>query len=171
MSITVGTNSYVTRQELIDYAAPRGVTVDDSEKADIALVNATDFLETYDSQFSGHRTDQDQDLAWPREGATIRGFEVPDDEVPALVQQTQMEIALDLLAGVDLYNREDRQIVTRERVDGAVSKSFRLLIIMRPPNVPLSSAYQPSLRGLSMLPKICLVPQHRRAFLMILSHV
>ena len=124
MSIIVGTNSYVTRQELIDYAAPRGVTVDDSEQADIALVNATDFLETYDSQFSGHRTDKDQDLAWPRKGATIRGFEVPDDEVPALVKQTQMEIALDLLAGVDLYNREDRQIVTRERVDGAVEVAY-----------------------------------------------
>ena len=122
--ITIGVNSYVTRQELIDYAAPRGVTVDDSEKADIALVNSADFLETYDSQFSGHRTDQDQDLAWPRQGATIRGFEVPDDEVPALVTQTQMEIALDLLAGVDLYNREDRQIVTRERVDGAVEVEF-----------------------------------------------
>jgi len=124
MSITVNTNSYVTRQELIDYAAPRGVTVDDNEQADIALVNAADFLETYDSQFSGHRTDQDQDLAWPRDGATIRGFEVPDDEVPPLVKQTQMEIALDLLAGVDLYNREDRQIVTRERVDGAVEVEF-----------------------------------------------
>jgi len=124
MSITVNTNSYVTRQELIDYADARGITVPDTAETDVLLINATDFLETYEGRFLGSRATAEQALAWPRQGVVLRGFKVPDDEVPELVKQVQKEIALDLQAGVDLYNREDRQIVTRERVDGAVEVAF-----------------------------------------------
>lgn len=124
MSIVVGTNSYVTRQELIDYAAARGITVPDTADTDVLLINATDFLETYEGRFVGSRATAEQALAWPRQGVFLRGFEVPEDEVPELVKQVQKEIALDLQAGVDLYNREDRQIVTRERVDGAVEVAY-----------------------------------------------
>ena len=124
MTITVGTNSYVTRQELIDYADARGITVPDTADTDVLLINATDFLETHEGRFIGSRTTAEQALAWPRQGVILRGFKVPEDEVPELVKQVQKEIALDLQAGVDLYNREDRQIVTRERVDGAVEVAF-----------------------------------------------
>lgn len=124
MTITVGTNSYVTRQELIDYADARGITVPDAAETDVLLINATDFLETYEGRFVGSRATAEQALAWPRQGVVLRGFEVPEDEVPELVKQVQKEIALDLQAGVDLYNREDRQIVTRERVDGAVEVAY-----------------------------------------------
>ena len=124
MSIIVGTNSYVTRQELIDYADARGITVPDTADTDVLLINATDFLETHEGRFIGSRTTAEQALAWPRQGVILRGFKVPEDEVPELVKQVQKEIALDLQAGVDLYNREDRQIVTRERVDGAVEVAF-----------------------------------------------
>jgi len=124
MTITVGTNSYVTRQELIDYAAARGITVPDTSETDVLLINATDFMETYEGRYVGSRATAEQALAWPRQGVVLRGFEVPEDEVPELVKQVQKEIALDLQAGVDLYNRQDRQIVTRERVDGAVEVAY-----------------------------------------------
>lgn len=124
MTITVGTNSYVTRQELIDYADARGITVPDTAETDVLLINATDFMETYEGRFLGSRATAEQALAWPRQGVVLGGFKVPEDEVPELVKQVQKEIALDLQAGVDLYNREDRQIVTRERVDGAVEVAF-----------------------------------------------
>lgn len=124
MTITVGTNSYVTRQELIDYAAARGITVADTSETDVLLINAADFMETYEGRYVGSRATAEQALAWPRQGVVLRGFEVPEDEVPELVKQVQKEIALDLQAGVDLYNREDRQIVTRERVDGAVEVAY-----------------------------------------------
>ena len=124
MTITVGTNSYVTRQELIDYAAARGITVPDTADTDVLLINAADFMETYEGRYVGSRATAEQALAWPRQGVILRGFKVPEDEVPELVKQVQKEIALDLQAGVDLYNREDRQIVTRERVDGAVEVAF-----------------------------------------------
>jgi len=124
MTINVGTNSYVTRQELIDYADARGITVPDTAETDVLLINATDFMETYEGRFLGSRATAEQALAWPRQGVVLRGFKVPEDEVPELVKQVQKEIALDLQAGVDLYNREDRQIVTRERVDGAVEVAF-----------------------------------------------
>ena len=122
--ITIGVNSYVTRQELIDYAAARGITVADTADTDVLLINATDFMETYEGRYVGSRATAEQALAWPRQGVVLRGFEVPEDEVPELVKQVQKEIALDLQAGVDLYNREDRQIVTRERVDGAVEVAY-----------------------------------------------
>lgn len=124
MSITVGTNSYVTRQELIDYADARGITVPDTADTDVLLINAADFMETYEGRYIGSRATAEQALAWPRQGVMLLGFEVPEDEVPELVKQVQKEIALDLQAGVDLYNREDRQIVTRERVDGAVEVAY-----------------------------------------------
>lgn len=123
-SIVSGANSYVTRAELISYADERGTTVEDTADTDVLLIKAADFMETYDGRFVGSRVSADQLLAWPRQGAFLRGFEVDEETVPKLVEQVQKEIALDLNAGVDLYNRSDRQIVTRERVDGAVEVEY-----------------------------------------------
>jgi hypothetical protein len=124
MTITVGTNSYITRAAAIAYAAERGVTLADTAATDVLLIKATDYMETLEGRYRGTRTDADQALAWPRSGAIIRGYEADDETVPALVEQVQKELVLDLNGGVDLYNRTDRQHVTRERVDGAVEVAY-----------------------------------------------
>ena len=73
MTITVGTNSYITRAAAIAYAAERGVTLADTAATDVLLIKATDYMETLEGRYRGTRTDADQALAWPRSGAIIRG--------------------------------------------------------------------------------------------------
>ena len=116
--------SYVTRADLIAYAAARGVTIADTAASDILMIKAVDYMETYESRYVGSRASATQALAWPRTGAVIRGFAVEGDDIPYLVQQAQMEIAMDLHAGVDLYNRDDRPFVERESVDGSVEVAY-----------------------------------------------
>lgn len=71
-----------------------------------ALQRATDYIDgryrrmtaggCWVSMFRGKRTDgRDQDLEWPRTGATdSEGDEIPDDEVPIEVEEATYEAAL-----------------------------------------------------------------------------
>ena len=94
------TNSYVTEAEAATYFGERlyattwtGASEADQQKA---LLMARRLLDLHIS-WKGTPTDEDQALAWPREGVT--GFD--NDEVPEAVKTAQLELAL-LLLGTDL---------------------------------------------------------------------
>lgn len=102
-TITVGVNSYVTVAEAEAYAADRGYTfVGD---VSIMLIQAMDNLNI--QNWSGTKTDEAQDLDFPRNGATT---------VPAKIEQAQIVIAMQYDQGVDLLAPIDRA-VKREKVD------------------------------------------------------
>jgi hypothetical protein len=102
-TITVGENSYVTVAEAEAYVADRGeaFTGDVSQQ----LIKAMDYLSLQD--WSGYKTDEDQDLDFPRNG---------DTEAPAKIETAQIVIALTYDAGNDpMANTEPA--VKREKVD------------------------------------------------------
>lgn len=97
MSLTVedGTcianaNAFVTRQNLIDYAADYypAVTIGDDTDTDAAIMRASSWLSSF-PEWDGVMTCGRglQGLAWPRSGVSdCNGDTIPDDEVPSEVE-------------------------------------------------------------------------------------
>lgn len=123
-SVVDNANSYITRADAIDRAELLGVVLPDSEATDTLLIQAAQFIDAVESRLVGHRATRDQALAWPRRDVFITGFAYHTDELPALLLTVQVQLAIDLHNSIDLYNRPDRQTVTRERVDGAVEVAY-----------------------------------------------
>jgi hypothetical protein len=111
---------YVTELELTDYAAARGITLSGTEA--VLLTNSLDWVELQD--FQGEKTDSAQELQWPRTGVYIDGVLQDSDTVPTLVEQLQMQVAIDIDQGTD-PNSVRSQDVKQEVVFGAVSVTYQ----------------------------------------------
>lgn len=55
---------YATTEELISYAASRGVTI--SQAPEVLLTLALDYIESLESLLDGERADPAQPYSWPR---------------------------------------------------------------------------------------------------------
>ncbi|PIP41023.1 MAG: hypothetical protein COX19_04455 [Desulfobacterales bacterium CG23_combo_of_CG06-09_8_20_14_all_51_8] len=95
MSLTVGTNSYVTEAEADAYFFETRVNNDawdtDSDRNEAALLNACRLLE-YGIRWHYEKTSTTQAMQWPRTG--FDDFDT--DEIPEAVEIAQFELALDL---------------------------------------------------------------------------
>lgn len=102
-SVVAGANSYVTAQEIVDYAKLRGVTVaNDSDQADILAIKAMDYLNI--QCFTGEQVEPGvQPLPWPRKcvvpGDTADGYVY---SIPPNLKIAQTQLALDVFNGLDL---------------------------------------------------------------------
>lgn len=123
-SIVASANSYVTRAELIAFAAARGVTVADEDATDAHIVSATDYLETFSAQYKGDPVSRTQELSFPRSNVVIDGFEWNDSEIPRQLKLAQMQVALEIRAGEDPLNPTAALPVIKERVEGAVEVAY-----------------------------------------------
>lgn len=110
---------YVTEQQLTDYTDARGITL--TASASVLLTKALDWVEL--QSYQGSKTDSAQALQWPRTGVYIDGVEVDSATVPALVQELQMRVAIDIDQGTD-PNAVRAQTVKQETVSGAVSVTY-----------------------------------------------
>ena len=121
-----GSNSYVTRAQYIAYALTLGTTVADSSATDDDLVAASIYIDAQEPRLKGYRVDRDQSIAYPRNGLYIEGFVWESDEIPTQVKLAQYNLALDIKAGIDIYNPIDRtdSVVKREKIDGAVEVEY-----------------------------------------------
>ena len=102
MAIVVGENSYVTELELTTYAAARGITI--TGDTETLLIKAMDYIEV--QSYYGEKTDEEQDLEFPRNG---------DTAVPAKIKTAQIIAALLIDSGENLFPT-GTQAVKRERV-------------------------------------------------------
>lgn len=116
-------NAFVTRQELIDYAADYlpGTTVPDDTTTDGAILRGSSWLSAF-PDWDGQQTcgRGNQGLAWPRTGVTdCAGDTVPDDEVPIEVKQAAYAAALAELSspGILTPTITPGQQAKREKVD------------------------------------------------------
>lgn len=125
-TIVTNANSFVTRDEYIAYAASLGVTIAADEAADVQLVKAGEFIAGKESQLKGDLTDRDQPMPYPRYNLTLENFHWSSNEIPRQAILCQMQLALDINAGIDLYNlpQSDGTAVKRERVEGAVEVEY-----------------------------------------------
>lgn len=103
-TIVVGENSYIDETYLQTYADDRGITIV-SVDLSVLLVNAMDYLDA--QQWSYTKTDDAQDLDFPRNGETT---------VPANIEKAQAVLAIEWDQGNDLQANIDRAL-KREKID------------------------------------------------------
>jgi len=141
-------NSYVSRADVLAYAALRGVTIaSDDADVDAQIIQAADYLESIDdSVYLGRRAiAETQPMMWPRVGAYVRGRITDTDEIPVELTNCQCELVLDIRNAVDIRNRDyhiplkavkaeaEVQFATRETgavsVDTQATRLLRLLTV------------------------------------------
>ena len=94
-SIVAGANSFTTDAELVAYAAARGKSIPATEvDRDILQILAVDYLTGRESQLQGTRTDNDQDLVYPRQNVYIRDVLLGANVIPKELKNAQMEAAI-----------------------------------------------------------------------------
>lgn len=127
-AIVEGADSYVTRADYIAYAASMGVTVEDTVATDVQLRKAAQFIDSKEHRLKGVRVSRDQPLAFPRDGVSIDNWSWSKTEIPRQVLLCQLALALDIHAGVDLYNPVSSApaSVKRERVEGVVDIEYAI---------------------------------------------
>jgi hypothetical protein len=124
-SIVDNANSLVTREDFILYAASIGTTIIDDENADILLIKAMNFIDSHENKLKGARTKRDQSLSFPRYNLRINGWAWNTDEIPIEAINCQMELALELNSGIDLYNPTfSKGPRIEETVSGAVTVKY-----------------------------------------------
>ncbi len=97
-----GANSFATAEQIVDFAAARGVVVDPL-LADVYAIKAMDYIASLEPRMKGYRTTETQDLCYPRQGVIIRGCSYfPDDEIPVELINGQCALAMSASLGVDL---------------------------------------------------------------------
>jgi len=101
---------YVEETDFTAYATARGITLQLSEAVTLTL--ALDYIEA--QTYKGIKTDESQELAFPRDGST---------EIPQGIKNAQMEAALIYDRGEDPLGSIGQR-VTQETVVGAVSVSY-----------------------------------------------
>jgi hypothetical protein len=120
----VGANTYASRQELIDYAALRGVDLSAEAGAalDAALIRAIDYLEA--QPFQGERASSTQALAWPRSDVWLHGILVGDDYIPRELVYGQLALAVEARTQDLQPNPTGKGSVIEETVSGAVTVRY-----------------------------------------------
>lgn len=111
----IDANSFVTAQQLEDFATLRGISL--PESVDALLVKSAEYLGTRESEFQGSRVNFDQALSFPRKGLTINCEEFPEDEIPVQVIRAQLQAALEVFEHEDLTPSYTEPPVLREKVD------------------------------------------------------
>ena len=109
-AVVPNANTYVTRQELIDYAVLRGVVIADDDASDILLISATDYLESFRARYKGAEVQPGvQPLAWPREGVTAGFVIVGSDTIPDAIKKAQIVLAMEASKGTVLLPTQKPQ--------------------------------------------------------------
>lgn len=111
-------NSYVSTQQIVDFAALRGLTLTEAE-ADVAGIAAMDYLLMVDDTLQGEPTDAAQPLPYPKTGVYVGcgTEEFPDDQIPGNIIQAQLYLSYYSADGAKLTGPTVGQTVKREKVD------------------------------------------------------
>jgi len=125
-SIVAGANSYISRADYITAAAAVGVTVTSDTTADSELIKAAAYIDAHEINLQGYKTARDNPMAFPRDYVKTGSWLWTSTEIPTEVIKAQIEYALDIHAGKDLWNRggNPNLIASEKRVEGAVSVKF-----------------------------------------------
>jgi hypothetical protein len=92
-TIVAGANSYVTTQEVQDYADLRGIDYPCETELNQNIIKATDYLQS--RCYQGEQVEPGvQPLLWPRQYVYIYNQEIASDTIPEQLKSAQIELAL-----------------------------------------------------------------------------
>lgn len=108
--------TYASAEFVIAYADARGVTVA-SDDAEMLILQAMDYVESFRSRFKGQRNTRTQALSWPRTGAVVDGFEIPSNEIPNELKSAVSAAVIEIVNGAELMPAKTDYAVRMEKVD------------------------------------------------------
>lgn len=115
-SIVAGSNSYITIEELDDYAMARGCDIPIEKPERVALIiRAADYTESFRRKFQGTKVSGDQSMQWPRVNVWVDGFTVASDAIPVDLKKAQLQAAIEYIDFDMLPTTE--QNIKKEKVD------------------------------------------------------
>lgn len=119
-SMVVDANTYVGVEEAREYASSRNYDAQflDDEKSKGYLLRAMDYLNSIDD-YKGWIIDTDQALPWPRQKVVVNRISVPEDAIPRALKQAQIELAIAIANGVELFPNLGKELPA---VSGAVKR-------------------------------------------------
>lgn len=96
-NIISGANSFVTLQEIRDYASARGLTANaDDTILEAQTINAMDYIRSIEDKFQSIRTDpQNQELPFPRQVVEANGRVFAANEIPQILKDGQSQLTID----------------------------------------------------------------------------
>jgi hypothetical protein len=103
-TIIAGANSFVTEQQIVDYALARGVTLPfatdgDKDKVAVLGIKAADYLMIM--PWKGEVVSSTQTMPWPRKNLGVTPS-FPEDAIPLAVVEAQLQLTLLSNAGTVL---------------------------------------------------------------------
>lgn len=112
-----GANTYIDADAARAFAAARGLSLPAADAdVEVLLIKAMDFIEAFRADFQGIKTSPDQPLQWPRTGATLDGYPLAEDAIPATLASAQAQLAADANLQELMPTGSGREVVM-EKVD------------------------------------------------------
>lgn len=91
-------NSYITIEELDEYAMARGCEIPTTKPERTALIiKAADYTESFRKRYQGTKVASTQSMQFPRVGVYVDGFIVDSDVIPTDLKKAQMQAALEYI--------------------------------------------------------------------------
>lgn len=116
-----GANTLVSHDDALSYALDRGVTLADDDTTDASLLNAMTWLNG--QTWKGEPVAAFQPLAFPRKHVYITGSGLWDATmIPPDVKNAQIELAMQIAAGVDIFPVFAGGLIIQETVGPIVTK-------------------------------------------------
>ncbi len=117
-------NSYVTADEIIAYAAARGVEILPAPEVDVLAIKAADYMSTlcYIGEVAYPGV---QYMNWPRR-CVIAGDTAEEYvyEIPDAIKRGQMQLALDVFNGIDLMPSRKAEPKLKKRKTGPIEREY-----------------------------------------------
>lgn len=143
-----GANSFATEDQIVAYAAARGVVIafaTDADKDAVAIlgIKAMDYLRA--KTYIGSPVEYGQPLPFPREGMYVNPKnsyeEFPTDEIPAALIEAQCRLALEIKRGVDVMPTvAGGSFVVREKVGPIETEYSEKIAAYTTPDMPMVDA-------------------------------
>ena len=113
-----GANSYVDVAGLDAYASARNITTLPATEAEkeALLIKAMDYISGKEDKFQGSRVTETQALSFPRSNVVIYGFLNDSSNIPELLKNAQMQLAVDA-STIDIQPVGKGREVIKEKVD------------------------------------------------------
>lgn len=128
-SIVADADSYGTVSGLKNFAAKRGTDLTENytdAQLEVAMIKATDYLESKRDRYQGEKVDSTQSLQFPRSGVYVDNILIATNAIPNELISAQYFLAMSAVSE-DLQpdkSPDDKGRVTSETVEGAVSVDY-----------------------------------------------
>ena len=126
-------DSFATVEEARAYATSRGLFLPAAElDVEILLRKAIDYLNSIEDRFQGYRTNESQELCFPRDDISLHR-DIISGEIPKVLKNGQIRLAVDANTndlqapgtGKEVIEKKVGPLTTKYNPNGATSPQFR----------------------------------------------